>query len=408
MARNPLRVVLTAFSIAWGIFMLIILMAAVKALQNGAESDFKGDAQNSLWVNARTTGLAYGGFKPGRQIYLKNEDLPLLKREIPNVESVSARNNYWTLSPTITYGKRSTSFELIGATPDYRYLENLTMTKGRFLNENDHREKKKVAALGKLAAELLFEPDEDPVGKFIEVNGIMYKVIGVFEDPGGERDMRRMYVPLATTQYLYNKPDRLDQVILMIPPGDVASSKKIEEQVTKLLMAKYTIHPNDSKAIRFWNNVENAAMFSNVFMVINALMWFVGIATIAIGIIGVGNIMVITVKERTREIGIRMALGATPWSIVSMILQEAILMTVIAGYTGLLAGIGLIELIASQMANAAVDEHGRSNSYIGRPEVEVDVAIAATIILIIAGVVAGLIPAIRAARVNPITAIRDV
>jgi putative ABC transport system permease protein len=408
MARSPLRVALTAFSIAWGIFMLVVLMGTVKALQNGTEADFAGDAINSLWVNTGTTSLAYKGFRPGREITLENKDLNMLTGEIESVESGSSRNNYWSLSPTVTYGKRSTSFELIGVTPGYRYLENLTMTSGRFINETDLNESKKVTAIGKLAYEQLFEPGEDALGKYISVNGLNYKVIGVFTDPGGERDMQRMYVPLSTSQKLYEKPNKVDQIILMIPGDDVAGSKLIEEDVTKLIQDKYSISPDDKKAVSFYNNVKNVAQIRQVFTALNITMWVVGLMTILIGIVGIGNIMVITVKERTREIGIRKALGATPASIVFMILQEALLMTVFAGYLGLLAGIGLIELIGSLMNDAGVDQHGRTNSYLGKPEVDLEVAIAATVILIIAGVIAGLIPALRAARVNPITAIRDV
>jgi putative ABC transport system permease protein len=282
------------------------------------------------------------------------------------------------------------------------------MTSGRFINETDLIESKKVTAIGKLAFEQLFEPGEDALGKYISVNGINYKVIGVFTDPGGERDMQRMYVPLSTSQKLYEKPNKVDQIILMIPGDDVAGSKLIEEDVTKLIQDKYSISPDDKKAVSFYNNVKNVAQIRQVFTALNITMWVVGLMTILIGIVGIGNIMVITVKERTREIGIRKALGATPASIVFMILQEALLMTVFAGYLGLLAGIGLIELIGSLMSDAGVDQHGRTNSYLGKPEVDLEVAVAATVILIIAGVIAGLIPALRAARVNPITAIRDV
>ncbi len=408
MWRNPLRVVLTSFSIAWGIFMLVILMGAVKGLQNGTEANFAGDASNSLWINTGKTSVAYKGFKPGREIIMDNQDLGMLTAGVANVESGSARNNYWSISPTITYGKRSTSFELVGVSPGYRYLENLTMTSGRFINDIDIEQQRKVAALGKLAYEQLFEPDEDAVGKYINVNGVMYKVIGVFTDPGGQRDMSRMYIPLSTSQALYNKPNQINNVILLIPGDDVAGSKLLEEDAIALLKEKHTVHPDDKRAIRVGNNVESVAQVLMIFKVLNAAMWVVGIMTILIGIVGIGNIMLITVKERTREIGIRMALGATPTSIVMMILQEALLMTVSAGYLGLVAGIGLIQLIAGFMDDAGVNEHGQSNSYIGRPEVDVEVAVVATLILVVAGVVAGLIPALRAARVNPITAIRDV
>lgn len=408
MWRNPLRVILTSFSIAWGIFMLVILMGAVKALQNGTNADFAGDASNSLWISTGKTNLAYKGFKPGREIIMDNDDLGMLTSGVTNVESGSARNNYWYISPTITYGKRSTSFEILGVTPGYRFLESLTITSGRFINEVDMQQKRKVAALGKLAYEQLFEPGEEAVGEYINVNGVMYKVIGVFTDPGGQRDMSRMYVPITTSQALYDKPNQTDNIILLIPDGDVAGSKLKATEAKKLLKEKHTIHPDDKRAIYISNNVEQVAQIQMIFTALNLVMWVVGIMTILIGVVGIGNIMLITVKERTREIGIRKALGATPFSIIMMILQEALLMTVSAGYLGLVAGIGLIQLIASIMSDAGVDQHGRTNSYLGRPEVDVNVAIVATLILVFAGVIAGLIPAVRAARVNPITAIRDI
>lgn len=408
MWRNPLRVVLTSFSIAWGIFMLVILMGAVKGLQNGTEANFAGDASNSLWVNTGKTSIAYKGFKPGREVIMDNADLDMLTTGVTDIESGSARNNYWYINPTITYGKRSTSFELIGATPGYRYLESLTMTSGRFINDIDIEQKRKVTALGKLAYEQLFEPDEDAIGKYVNVNGVMFKVVGVFTDPGGQRDMSRMYIPLSTSQALYDKPNQTDNIILLIPGNDVAGSTLKELEATKLLKDKYTLHPYDKRAIRIGNNVKEVARVTMIFTALNITMWVVGIMTILIGVVGIGNIMLITVKERTREIGIRKALGATPASIVTMIMQEALLMTVSAGYLGLVAGIGLIQLVASFISDAGVDEHGQSNSFFGRPEVDIEVAIVASLILVFAGVIAGLIPAIRAARVNPITAIRDV
>ena len=412
MARNPLRVLLTAFSVSWGIFMLCILLGFATGLQNGVENDFKSDAVNALWVSAGKTSIPYQGLKTGRQIRFTNSDYEHLKDEMTEAQQVAARKDFWGMTTDIRYKNKYTSFNIVGADPGYKYVESLTVSAGRFLNEQDYAEGRKVVALGKTAKELLFDPGEDPIGEYIYLNGIMFKVVGTFTDPGGDRDMRRLYLPVTTAQQVFGDPDKVNRLVLLTQEDiTVPQSLEMEKQITKMLQERHRIHPEDIRAIRIWNNVQNFMQFRNLFLYIKYFMWFVGFMTILIGIIGVGNIMVITVKERTREIGIRKAMGATPWSIVSMILQEAVLITVVAGYLGLVAGVGLIELIASFIPEASPSMDGSGGggamNFLGKPEVDFGTAVLATIILIVCGTIAGLIPAIRAANINPIKAIRN-
>lgn len=412
MARNPLRVTLTAFSVSWGIFMLCILLGFATGLQNGVENDFKSDAVNSLWASAGRTSMPYQGLKPGRVIRFTNDDYEALGQHMDGVEHVASRKDFWGMTTDIRYKNNYASFMVMGCAPNYRFLESLTITHGRFINEQDYNEGRKVVALGKIAKDLLFDAGEDAIGKYIYLNGIMFKVVGVFTDPGGDRDMRRLYMPITTSQQVFGDPGKLNS-LSMITSEDItlAESTQMEKDLTKLLQERHQVNPEDTRAIRIWNNLENFMQFRNLFLAIKYFMWAIGFMTILIGIIGVGNIMVITVKERTREIGIRKAMGATPFSIISMILQEAILITVVAGYMGLIAGVGLIELIASFIPESQPSMDGSGGggamNFLGKPEVDFTAAVAATIILIVCGTIAGLIPAMRAANINPIKAIRN-
>lgn len=409
MSRNPLRVVLTAFSVSWGIFMLIILLGFGQGLQKGVEKDFQDDAKNNLWINTGKTTKAYKGYKEGRKIDLTNDDFYDLATEFKDETShVAARKDFWGKTTDIRWNGNYASFNIVGADPNYRYLEGLTITQGRFLNQDDYDKKRKVGVIGRIAKELLFPPDYNPVGEFISVNGVSFKIIGVFEDPGGDRDMRRMYFPATTGQQLFNDPDKLSTLVMLTKTFDVAASKELEKKVTQKMKETHIIHPDDERAIRIWNNVEHFMQFRNMFKAIEAFIWAIGIMTIGIGIVGVGNIMLITVKERTKEIGIRKALGATPASIIGMILQESVLITIVAGYLGMVFGIGIIELVASFIPDVPPGGgKGGGMNFMGKPEVDFATAAIATLVLIVAGTIAGLIPAIKAANINPISAIRN-
>ncbi|MDX2001234.1 MAG: ABC transporter permease [Chitinophagales bacterium] len=402
LSKNKLRTFLTAFSVAWGIFMLMLLLGFGNGLQNGAKSAFASDAVNSIWFDAHETSVAYKGLGEGRKIHFENTDWEYLNGKVEGVQLAASRNMIWQAS--IKYGERSTNFDILWVHPNYKHLESLKVTKGRFLNANDYRTAAKVVALGKIAEGLLFSPGEDPIGKYIIANGVPFKVVGIFEDPGGDRDMRRLYMPMTTGQKVYNGKDHVQNLSMLVGNISIAESKALEKKVVKELSDRHLISQEDKRAISVWNNVEEYSKVMGIFTVINLVVWWVGLMTLLAGVIGVGNIMMITVKDRTREIGIRKAMGATPASIMGLIMQEAIFITIVSGYIGMLAGIWLLESGAIMNLLTSL---GTGTDFFKNPSVDFGTAISATVVLIVAGSLAGYIPARRAANINPIAAIRD-
>ncbi|RLD60872.1 MAG: ABC transporter permease [Bacteroidetes bacterium] len=394
-SKNKLRTFLTGFSVAWGIFMLIVLLGSGYGLENGVRMEFEDDATNTLWVNQGTTSMAYQGYKPGRFIRFTNEDYDNTKK-IDDVESISGRFTIWE-NNTLSYKNEFGSFDIFCTHPAYGKVESLTPTKGRFLNTTDVDETRKVASIGKLVDEALFK-GEDPLGKYIKVAGIPFKVVGVFDDPGGDRDMSRIYIPISTAQMVFNRGNRLGTMSMTIGDASVERSIEMEEEIRNELAQRHHFDPKDQRAIHIWNNKENYTQFMTLFANIRLFIWIIGIGTIIAGIVGVSNIMMIVVKERTKEIGIRKSMGATPGSIISLILQESILITAFAGYIGLVLGVGLLELVSKNLPET---------DYFSNPEVNISVALGATGILVLAGALAGFVPARKAATVKPVVALRD-
>ncbi len=400
-SKNRLRTFLTAFSVAWGIFILMILLGFGAGLQHGVEYDFREDAVNSIWVNPGQTSLPYKGMKPGRTINLKNEDLADLRTKVAGVEHAAGR--FFCYGEfTIRYKQKYSSFNVLGISPEMQYVENQTPKEGRYINELDMKERRKVAVIGEKVVEGLFENGENPVGKWIDVRGIQYKVVGIYADKGEEGELERIFIPLTTAQLAYNAENRLHTIMYTVGDASVEESQKIVEDTKKLYSEKYKFDPNDSRALFVWNNVENYQRFVSLFLGIRIFLWVIGIFTIIAGIVGVSNIMLIIIKDRTREIGVRKAMGATPASIVALFLQESILITVLAGYTGLITGIGIIEGIKWALVNFNVD-----SPYFKDPEIDLITAVSATAMLVVAGAVAGFFPAKKAAKVNPIVALRE-
>ncbi len=393
--KNKMRTFLTGFSVAWGIFMLIILLGSGYGLENGVKKEFEGDAVNYLWVNPGITSMPYKGMKPGRFIRFTNEDHEMFK-VVEGIDKSSARINIWQ-NNTIQYKSEYGNYDIIGIHPDYSDLERLTMTGGRFLNPFDISKYRKNAVIGTIVQDALFK-DEDPLGKYINVSGVPFKVVGTFDDPGGERDMRRVYIPVSTAQRLFNMGNRIQNFTLIMEDATAEESKQMEEFVKQKLASKYKFDVNDRRAMNIFNTIENFQQFMNLFAGIRLFIWIIGVGTIIAGIVGVSNIMMIVVKERTKEIGIRKSMGATPWSIISLILQESILITAFAGYVGLVLGVAVLELVSSLLPPA---------DYFANPEVNIQVAIIATIILIVSGALAGFVPARKAASIKPIVALRD-
>jgi len=393
-SANRLRTFLTAFSVAWGIFILIILLGAGQGLRNGTQKQFESDAVNSIWINGGTTSIAYAGFQPGREIELNNEDYNNTHLKSPENKITAA--SVGEGNKTIVYKNKNGSFFTRSCMPDHDYLENCKIVKGRFVNNNDIDQVRKVAVIGLPVQEALFEK-ENPIGKYISVDGIPFKVIGIFTDPGrGDND--RIYIPVSTMQRAYNGQNKLNVIWLSTGNATIEAGNDLASEIRNELARKYQFDPNDANAINVYNNTVEYERIMNMLNGIKLFVWIIGIGTLIAGIVGVSNIMMIAVKERTKEIGVRKAIGATPSSIIGMIIMESVLITSVAGYLGLMAGVGILELAKKFM---------HPSDFFLNPEVNFNIAISATVLLIVAGACAGLFPALRAAHINPVVALRD-
>ncbi|MCK4679408.1 MAG: ABC transporter permease [Bacteroidales bacterium] len=395
-SKNKLRTFLTGFSVAWGIFMLIILLGSGNGLENGVQEEFKGDAVNSIWVNSGQTSKPYKGLKPGRRIQFTNQDYEAIKK-VNYKEHISSRFTIWE-NTTISYNNDHATYDIFACHPDYGYLESLEVIKGRFLNDIDVDEFRKSVVIGEIVEKELFK-GEQAINKYIKVAGIPFKVVGVFTDPGSERDMTRVYIPISTAQRIFNRGNKVNQISLTLGDATVAQSNITVDEIREDLAQRHKFDPEDLRAIFIWNALENYKKFLNLFAGIRLFIWVIGVGTLIAGVVGVSNIMVVVVKERKKEIGIRKSMGATPNSIIGMILRESILITAFAGYLGLVMGVGLLELV-SPLFN-------ESRNFFKNPEVDLMVALSATLILIAAGTIAGFIPARKAASIKPVIALRD-
>jgi putative ABC transport system permease protein len=396
LSRNALRTLLTGLSVAWGVFMLVVLLGAGNGLENGANWEFRDDAQNSVWIGGGKTSIPFAGRSPGRPVLFKNQDFADLQRKVAGIEHFTGR--YWLWGEfSVSYGSKRSSFNILGVHPEHRFLEKTLMTRGRYLDDDDLREKRKVCVIGSKVREILFGT-RDAVGEYVNIRGLAYKVVGEFEDVGGENELRKIYVPLSTAQLVYNQPEIIHQLLFTVGDATVEQSQAMAEKARVVLAKNHGFSVDDRRALRIGNNLEQFTRITGVFRWIRIFVWVVGIGTLLAGIIGIGNIMLISVAERTKEIGIRKALGATPASIIRMVLGEALVLTGVSGYAGLVAGVGVVELVASKFPEAP---------FFRQPSVSLQVAISATLVIMGAGALAGFFPAYRAARVNPVVALRS-
>jgi len=395
-SKNKLRTFLTALSVFWGIFMLIILLGSGNGLENGVKNEFSNDAINTVWVYSGQTSLPHNGMKPGRYIQFTNNDIEEIKRIIPEVDHISTQTNIWT-ETQVNYKKETGAFEIRASLPGHRYIEKLELQEGRFINESDVMSFRKVAALSKSVKAALFK-EEDAIGKFIRINNIPFKVIGTFDDSGGEKGRQQIYLPISTAQKVFNMKTNINNFMMTIGNSTLEESKAIEKKIRAKIAERHNFSVDDQKAVYIHNKIEEYKMFTNIFSGVEIFIWVIGIGTIIAGIVGVSNIMTIIVKERTKEIGIRKALGATPYSVVSLIVQEAIIITSVAGYFGLVAGVGLLELVSKNFP---------PSQFFSNPSVDIKIAIYATILLVMAGTIAGIFPALKAAQIKPVEALRD-
>jgi putative ABC transport system permease protein len=392
--KNKLRTVLTSFSVAWGIFILIILLGSGNGLENGITKQFEADATNSLWIYRGQTSMPYRGLQPGRRIKFTNEDFNATQRSIKEAEAISSRLSIWR-QKNLSYKNEYGTFDIISVHPGTKQLENVAIEQGRFISDLDVKKSRKSVTISYSVRDALFK-DEDPIGKYMKINSIPFIVVGVFRD-GSERDNNRVYIPISTGQKVFAGGNEIHNLAITIPPEMMNESVEVEQKLRANFAKRHVFDIEDKRAIYINNNLEEFKKFQGLFAGIRIFVWIIGIGTIISGIVGVSNIMIIVVKERTMEIGVRKAIGATPKSIIGLILMESIFITSIAGYFGLVAGVGLLELLSPHM----------QSDFFMNPEADIRIAIGATLLLIISGVLAGLIPARRAASIKPIEALRE-
>ena len=400
MGKNKLQTFLTMVSVFFGIFILVILVGFSSGIENGVRSEFEQDATNRLSVWTGMTTKGYKGLNPGRFIQLRNGDFEEINRKHEDdIEYKSGLYSIW--GAEITYGNQNGNYRVEGASPDQQFIENETMMSGRYLNQSDMDKGLKVAVLGNQMKQDLFK-EEEAVGQSIKIFGINFLVVGVYTDPGGEREENRVFIPVTTAQRVFNAGDRLRSLVYTVKMSEnfdeaVALSASMRNQLETDLKAKHSVAPDDTSAVRVFDTLEEAKQIYGLIDTIGMVFWFIGLGTIIAGVMGVSNIMLIVVKERTKEIGIRKAIGALPSAIIGMILQEAIFITSIAGFLGLFAGVALLEIVGPQI----------ESDFIKYPQVDFNTAMITVSVLILAGALAGFVPARRAAHIKPIEALRD-
>jgi putative ABC transport system permease protein len=403
---NKLRTGLTAFGVAWGIFMLIVMLGFGSAMQAGTQRNMKGRATNLLFVWGQTTTESYNGMKPGRQIRFRISDIERLRR-LSAIEWLAPRLQLggWQSGFSVSYGTKAGAFNVYGDYPDFRHIVSFEYEAGRFIDEGDILENRKVAVIGSKVYEELFPRGADPIGAYIKISGVYFQVVGLIKTlrtgREGDRDAHSIYVPFTTLKTAFNQGDRVGFFALTARPG--TDGPELERQVRDELSRAHNIAPNDRLAIGSFNAFVFFSKINSVFFWLWAISWIVGGMTLLAGVVGVSNIMLIAVKERTKEFGVRKALGATPRSVVVMVLMENIVLTTIAGLIGIGFGCGVLYQADQVLASMPPDSMGAA---FGPPEVGLGTILQALAVLIGSATLAGLIPATHAASIRPIEALR--
>jgi putative ABC transport system permease protein len=404
--RHKLRTALTAFGVFWGIFMLTVLLGAGRGLENGVRNGFPHLANMVFIWSQGVTQMPYEGLPTGRQIQLQADDLEAIRKNVPTVGLIKGQNyvGFWGGSPPYTvYKSKNGAFAVQGGFAGIEDTQTMQIVAGRSFDTFDEQQKRKVALIGARVRDQLFRKDERPLRADLTINGISFEVIGVFQSlsPGNQQaEEEKIYVPNDTLRYAFNQVGWVGNLLVVPKPG--VDARVVEEDVKRYLAKRKRVNPDDKGVFGSFNLQNEYDKVQGLFAGMKGFSWVVAIGTILAGAIGVGNIMLIVVKERTREIGIRKALGATPASIVAMIIQESLFITAVAGYSGLVVGALLLETVAK-----ALDAHGGVPGFFSQPEVDFRTAIAALGVLMISGVLASLMPAARAAAVNPIVALQE-
>ena len=401
LGKNKVRTALTGFGVGWGMTMLILMMGAGKGIENAVTYGFSAWATNSMFLWSQGTSMPYKGFQKGRRFQLENSDTEALRSQIPELDLVCPRAQLggYRGSNNIVRNDKTAAASIYGDIPDYFKLEKRTLLKGRFLNEDDQKQKRKVVVIGQRVVDMLFDSDEDPIGDFIRVNGVYFKVVGTYDSKrkgeDAEEDLQTVMMPLSTFQQTFNWGNIVGWFSVSAKEG--YSIQALESKVFDVLKQRHSVHPDDERAFGSWNLEEEYQKMNGLFVGINMLSLVVSIFSLIAGAIGISNIMLVVVKERTKEIGVRRAIGATPWNIKGQIILEAIFLTLIAGIIGIVFGVAVMHF---------VDVNFGENPQFLHPGVGLNLVLAAFGILIVVGIIAGLIPAARATQIKPVDALR--
>lgn len=395
LSRNKTRTFLTAFGIFWGIFMLVLLMGGGKGLQSLLANNFAGFANNAGFIISNSTSEAYKGFRKGRKWDIKTTDLERIRSYVPEIEILSPMLSSW--GRTATYETQKASVSVVGEYPDKDKIDDPKIRQGRGLNEVDVQKRRKVCTVGTRIVEELFVKDEDPIGKFIAVDGIYYQIVGVSHksETGiniGGNPTTTVHIPYTTMQQTYNRGKNVD--ILCMTAREGYKMSDIQKKVEMVLKRIHLIHPDDTQAVVKINTEAMFSMIDNLFTGVSILIWMIGLGTLLAGAIGVSNIMVVTVKERTTEIGIRRAIGATPTDILTMILSESIVLTLLAGMSGIVFAVQILQGVENSIPDSVF-------------QISFGIAVGAATILAILGILSGLAPALRAMDIKPVDAMRE-
>ncbi|MCH8555789.1 MAG: ABC transporter permease [Schleiferiaceae bacterium] len=407
LGRNKWRTVLTAFGVFWGITLLIIMIGSGNGLNNGVSKNMSAWATNSVFLWSQSTTMPYKGFVRGRGITMVLDDLEAIRSEVPEVSLIVPRNQLGGFrgANNVIYGKNTGAFSVYGDYPEILEIENKNIQTGRFLNQRDIDEKRKVCVIGQRVVEMLFTDGQEPIGAYIQINGVYFMVVGTYEslrqDGRAEEDRQSIYVPFSTFQQTFNFGKRVSWFTFMSQP-DVPASLA-EAQVKEVLKRRHSVHPEDRRAFGSFNLEEQYLKMQGVFGGIRILSFVVGIFTLLAGAIGVSNIMLVVIKERTREIGIRRAVGATPFNIIFQVVLESVTLTTIAGVFGIIFGVWLLEFVDYGLQVSGAADGG---SFVN-PNVGIQLVLSALGILVGAGLLAGIIPALRAVQIKPVEALRS-
>ena len=406
-ARNKTRSLLTAFGVFWGIFILVILLACGNGFDNGIRSQVEGFATNSTFIIPMNTTEAYKGYQKGRSWQLEMSDIEAIKTKIKGVDQVSPISSQWTYNGenNVFYGIKGGNFSLKGVLPNYNEIDRCKILYGRFINETDITEARKVCVLGKKVYEDIIGIDKDPLGLMIKANGIYYQVIGVVEAYNSNVNVsgpmnETVVLPLTTMQIAYHTGNKFDFFVFTTARG--YKTQKLQEDVKTLLRERHDIAPTDDGAFMMFDFEQLFMVFEYLFLGIKILIWIVGIGTLLSGVVGVSNIMLVTIKERTREIGVRRALGAKPGLIIRQVMAESLLLTILAGIIGLVIGVAIMAVVAGFVGSTPSEDVMFLD-----PQIGFGAAIAATIIIVLSGLLAGVLPAMRAVQIKAIDAIRE-